>query len=97
LIHCESKKYDKLIHPDFNDERLSPLLLHYKARNYPRSLAEEEAVLWETWRAAHITKQLPGFVKRLQDLSAKISDENKRFVLEELQLWAESIVPTEND
>jgi len=85
------------LHPDFNDERLSPLLLHYKARNYPRSLAEEEAVLWEAWRAERITKQLPGFVKRLQELSAKISDEDKRFILEEMQLWAESIVPTEND
>ena len=85
------------LHPDFNDERLSPLLLHYKARNFPRSLAEEEAVLWETWRAGRITKQLPGFVKRLQELSVSITDENKRFVLEELQLWAESIVPTDND
>jgi len=85
------------LHPDFNDERLSPLLLHYKARNYPRSLAEDEAIAWETWRAERITKQLPSFVKRLQELSATISDENKRFVLEELQLWAESIVPTDND
>ena len=85
------------LHPEFTDERLSPLLLHYKARNYPRSLAEDEAVAWETWRAARVMQQLPGFVKRLQDLSAKISDEDKRFVLEELQLWAESIVPTDND
>ena len=85
------------LHPDFNDERLSPLLLHYKARNFPRSLAEEEAVLWEKWRAERITRQLPEFVKRLQDLSGKISDENKRFVLEELQLWAESIVPIDNE
>jgi exodeoxyribonuclease-1 len=73
------------------------LLLHYKARNFPRSLAEDEAVAWETWRAEHITRQLPSFVKRLQELSVTISDENKRFVLEELQLWAESIVPTDND
>jgi exodeoxyribonuclease-1 len=85
------------LHPEFNDDRLSPLLLHYKARNFPKSLAEDEAVAWETWRAAHVLKQLPSFVKRLQDLSATISDENKRFVLEELQLWAESIVPTDND
>jgi len=85
------------LHPDFTDERLSPLLLHYKARNYPKSLAEEEAILWETWRAARIMQQLPSFVKRLQELSATMSDEKKRFVLEELQLWAESIVPTDND
>ena len=85
------------LHPDFNDERLSQLLLHYKARNYPRSLAEDEAVAWETWRADHITKQLPHFVKRLQDLSVTITEDSKRFVLEEMQLWAESIVPTDND
>lgn len=85
------------LHPEFGDDRLSPLLLHYKARNYPRSLAEDEAMAWETWRAEHITGQLPAFVKRLQQLSATITDDDKRFVLEELQLWAESIVPTEND
>lgn len=85
------------MHPDFNDDRLTALLLHYKARNYPRSLAEDEAMAWETWRAERINRQLPGFVKRLQDLSTKIEDDNKRFVLEELQLWAESIVPTDND
>jgi len=84
------------LHPDFNDERLSTLLLHYKARNYPRSLAEEEVGLWETWRAERIMKQLPSFVKRLQELSATVS-EDKQFVLQELQLWAESIVPTDND
>ena len=85
------------LHPDFNDERLSPLLLHYKARNYPRSLAEEEMATWESWRAKRITSQLPGFVKRLQELSATVAEDDKRFVLEEVQLWAESIVPTEND
>ena len=85
------------LHPEFGDDRLSPLLLHYKARNYPRSLAEDEAMAWEMWRAEHITGQLPAFVKRLQQLSATITDDDKRFVLEELQLWAESIVPTEND
>jgi exodeoxyribonuclease-1 len=85
------------LHPIFNDERLSPLLLHYKARNYPGCLAEDEAISWENWRADHLTKQLPSFVKRLQELSVTISDESKRFVLEELQLWAESIIPTDND
>ena len=85
------------LHPDFNDERLAPLLLHYKARNFPRSLAEEEVALWEEWRSARIIKQLPGFVKRLQDLNGTIKDENKQFVLQELQLWAESIIPTDND
>ncbi|MBC7459208.1 exodeoxyribonuclease I [Candidatus Saccharibacteria bacterium] len=85
------------MHPEFNDERLNALLLHYKARNFPKSLAEDEVGLWESWRSERILRQLPGFVKRLQELSATIKDEDKQFVLQELQLWAESIVPIDND
>lgn len=85
------------LHPDFTDERLSPLLLHYKARNFPRSLSEDEVGLWEAWRGARIKAQLPEFIARLQDLGAKTQDESKQFVLQELQLWAESIVPIDEE
>lgn len=82
------------LHPEFTDERLNGLLLHYKARNYPQSLAEDEVMAWEQWRAARITKQLPSFVKRLQELAAEhAGDDSKEYILQELQLWAESIVP----
>lgn len=83
------------LHPVFIDERLPGLLLHYKARNYPQSLAEDEVVQWETWRAAHLKAQLPRFVARLQDLS-KDADDTKSFLLQELQLWAESILPVDD-
>ncbi|MFZ1250033.1 MAG: exodeoxyribonuclease I [Candidatus Microsaccharimonas sp.] len=82
------------LHPEFTDERLNGLLLHYKARNYPQSLAEDEVGEWEQWRAARIQKQLPGFVSRLQELAAiHGADDSKSFIFQELQLWAESIVP----
>lgn len=84
-------------HPNFSDERLPELLLHYKARNYPRSLAEDEATLWESWRSQKITNALPAFMKSLQRLSMTAKSEEKQFLLQELQLWAESIVPTDND
>lgn len=83
-------------HPEFVDERLPSLLLHYKARNYPRSLAEDEAVKWEEWRAGRIRAQLPRFLQSLQRLSVT-NDESKQFILQELQLWAESIVPIDQD
>jgi len=82
-------------HPDFTDERLAPLLLHYKARSYPKSLSEDEAKEWEWWRGTRLTMQLPRFMKSLQSLAAKTSDENKQFVLQELHLWAESVFPTD--
>ena len=81
--------------PDFQDERLSPLLLHYKARNFPTSLSEEESIAWEKWRAEHIQAQLQPFITSLQRLAATTTDESKQFLLQELQLWAESIVPVE--
>lgn len=82
-------------HPEFTDERLHDLLLRYKARNYPGSLSEEESRVWEEWRAQHITAQLPQFMKSLQKLITTEQDERKQFILQELQLWAESVVPSD--
>ncbi len=79
-------------HPNFNDERLSDLLLHYKARNYLTSLSEDEAGEWEKWRSDRLTSQLPSYMASLQRL-AQSSNDKKRFLLEELQLWAEAIMP----
>jgi exodeoxyribonuclease-1 len=85
------------MHPEFTDDRLGDLLLHYKARNYPRSLAEDEAVAWEAWRGAHIKAALPAFVTRLNQLASQTTDESKQFILQEMQLWAESIVPLDEE
>lgn len=85
------------MHPEFTDERLNALLLHYKARNYPQSLAEDEVGEWEQWRGARIKRQLPAFVTRLQQLAVIHSgDDSKEYILQELQLWAESIIPFED-
>ena len=84
------------LQPNFIDERLPELLLHYKARNYPTSLSEEESIKWEEWRAAHINSQLPNFIKSMQILSSGNLPEDKSFMLEELKLWVESIIPENN-
>lgn len=82
-------------HPEFTDERLAPLLLHYKARNFPKTLAKDEVEEWEQWREARLARQLPSAMKSLQQASAT-ADDNKRFILQELQLWIESIMPDDN-
>lgn len=81
-------------HPSFDDERLAPLLLHYKARNYPKSLSEDEAMQWESWRSERLRARLPAFLKSLQAAFSR-SDDTQRFIIEELQLWAESIIPAD--
>lgn len=82
--------------PNFDDERLGPLLVHYKARNFSETLSESEVAIWEEWRANHLKQQLPDFLSSLKRLAAT-GDESKQFVLQELQLWAESIMPSELD
>ncbi|HEY1085617.1 MAG TPA: exodeoxyribonuclease I [Candidatus Saccharimonadales bacterium] len=79
--------------PDFQDDRLPELLVHYKARNFPNSLNESEQQSWEEWRANRLNDSLPKYLKSLQRLAAS-GDQSKQFLLEELQLWAESIMPT---
>lgn len=82
-------------HPEFSDERLEPLLLHYKARSFPRTLSESEVGQWESWRTERLNRQLPGFMKSVQTLAAKNTNGNDDFLLSELQLWLESVMPAE--
>ncbi len=78
--------------PEFGDERLAALLLRYKARNYPQSLSQDERQAWEDLRASRIANDLPRFSSELQRLSKGATDA-QAFLLSELHLWAESIVP----
>lgn len=77
-------------HPSFIDERLSQLLLRYKARNYPTSLSEDEHRAWEAYRRQKLQSQLGAYQLALERLQRSRAD---TFLLEELHLWAESIMP----
>ncbi len=78
-------------HPVFIDDRLVELLFRYKARSFPTSLSEAESEAWETFRGEKLGAQLPGYLERLQKAVAYGGD---RYLLEELQLWAESVMPS---
>lgn len=83
------------IHPEFQDERLDPLFLHYKARNFPRSLSEDEAVAWERWRVGRIQKQLVIYTQSLDRLSRSKLSNYQQFVVEELKLWLDNVMPSD--
>src|SRR3989344_4117574 len=79
-----------------NDSRLKGLLPLYKARNYPKSLSGEERAAWESFRPKKLQKSLPKFMKRIQELSAQAGiTSNQQYLLEELHLYAESVMPAE--
>ncbi len=74
-------------YPEFDDPRLDPLLLHYKGRNFPETLTEDESQKWEEYRHARLEKQAPAFLEGLKDLYKK-----DKFVAEELKLYFESLM-----
>lgn len=82
-------------HPEFSDERLNPLLLHYKARSFPRTLSQDEMAAWDAWRTARLERQMPGFMTALGRVS-QTATEQQQFVVQEMQLWAESIMPSDS-
>jgi len=77
-------------HPEFHDERLPDLLMHYKARNYPETLNEDERKAWEEYRMGRIKERQNSYIKAIQDLAKAGKDE---YLLQELQLWYQSILP----
>jgi exodeoxyribonuclease-1 len=86
---------------DFVDDRLKLLLPLYKARNYPKSLSENEQESWEQFRTKKLFDGGNGsaaarYFKRIEELAQepKLNDQ-KRYLLEELKLYGESILPLE--
>lgn len=80
------------LQPEFSDTRLIELLPRYKARSFPNSLTKDEQTEWETWRASRLKRQLPPFMDALKKYALS-TEASAQFVLQELQLWAENILP----
>lgn len=83
---------------DLHDARLKELLPLYKARNFSKALTDEERKVWEAYRYHRFMdggteSRLAKYMHRLGQLAETTKEPNKRFVLEELQLYAESILP----
>jgi exodeoxyribonuclease I len=83
----------------FKDQRLEALLPLYKARNYPKLLSSEERAEWEAFRQRKLmaggqNSKLAKYFSRLQDVVAKGGlTGHQEYLLQELQLYAESIMP----
>ncbi|MBQ8156967.1 exodeoxyribonuclease I [Candidatus Saccharibacteria bacterium] len=77
-------------HPEFHDERLEQMFVRYKARNFESILTETERHAWDEYRLGRIKAKQSAYAKALQDLAAQGADS---FILEELQLWYQSLLP----
>lgn len=97
IVSAEPAKISGYL-PKLKDDRLKALLPLYKARNYPKLLNDEERAMWEAHRvqvlmAGGTNSLLATFATRVQELSQTTNAEHKQYLLEELRLYTESIVP----
>lgn len=83
-------------HPEFADERMDELLLRYKARNFPKSLSADEQSAWEKYRKDIFNSKIASYSKSLTKLAEDNTlDDQKQFLIQELQLWAEANAPVD--
>ena len=87
------------MHPEFNDARLDKLLLLYKARQFPKSLTGDEQKTWQVYRSHKLldgdkTGTLTKYFERINGLASNQElSQAQSFLLEELKLYGESIMP----
>lgn len=79
---------------DFSDDRLRLLLPLYKARNFPNSLNPDVQTIWTSYHDKKILGTIEEYFSKINELSASVdSDTKEGYLLEELRLWGESILP----
>ncbi len=81
---------------DFKDSRLEKMIMPYKARNYPKSLTDEERVAWDSFKSNKLlksTNSIDKYFARIEQLSQEhAKDKQKMYLLEELKLYGESLI-----
>lgn len=85
---------------DFHDTRLTSMLPRYKARNFPSALTDEERQGWDEYRTQKLfaggnDSRLAKYFESLASCAQDAKYAEKQFLLEELQLYGQSIMPAE--
>ncbi|MDB5169680.1 MAG: Exodeoxyribonuclease [Candidatus Saccharibacteria bacterium] len=83
-----------------SDKRLQQLVPLYKARNYPQSLSADERQAWEQHISGQLfdggpSSKLSKYFARLQQLASGTLTSQQEYILEELQLYGESVMPSD--
>lgn len=86
----------------FKDPRLKSLVPLYISKNYPKNQTADVRDRWEKFRTHKMlgggqTSRAAKYFKQLQELATDTSlSAEKQFLVEELQLWGQSILPVED-
>lgn len=76
---------------EFSDARLNALLPLYKARNFPKTLTDEERAWWDQYKTEKISRRLPEYMGRIRELQATAKKPQTEYILQELYLYGESL------
>ncbi len=99
VVRAADKTEISSLYLTFKDDRLNTLFPLYKARNYPQSLSPEERETWEKFRYEKLVgggekSALSRYFMRISELAKrKDISSAQHYLLEELQLYGESIIP----
>lgn len=84
----------KTYKPEFQDQRLADMYVRYKARNFSNQLSGEERSQYEDWRRQYLLSRAPQFMNELsKQVSRSDLDSEQQYILDELKLWFEAIMP----
>ncbi|MGL4207290.1 MAG: exodeoxyribonuclease I, partial [Aeromonadaceae bacterium] len=76
----------------FNDPRLQAMLFRYRARNYPHTLSQEEALRWRQHCADYLDQHADGYLLKLELLLEQhAQDSHKLAVLNSLAKYMQSL------
>lgn len=85
----------------FHDDRLRAMLPLYKARNFKKTMSDEDRAAWDRYRerkllGGKLESRLSRYFARIAELKQRsdLSGEEK-YLLEELELYGQSIMPFE--
>ncbi|MDB5182470.1 MAG: Exodeoxyribonuclease [Candidatus Saccharibacteria bacterium] len=99
VVRAAEKSEISSLHLTFKDGRLNTLFPLYKARNYPQSLSQEEREIWEKFRFNKLVgggdkSALSKYFMRISEIAKRPGlTSAQQYLLEELQLYGESIMP----
>lgn len=99
VVRAADKSEISALNLTFGDDRLNVLFPLYKARNYPQSLSQEEREVWEKFRynklmGGGVKSALSRYFMRISEIAKRTNlTSAQQYLLEELQLYGESIMP----
>lgn len=98
-VQSATKQTVSELQPKFKDDRLNQLFPLYKARNFPAQLTDEERAEWDQFCKHRLLSGQSNsvaakyFAQLSEAAQRKGLTDKDQFLLEELQLWGQSILP----